>query len=76
MAIYRVIRHLHSDQFVFNRYISCCDVRIKINRDYMTICLPRDLVIGFINDGIVGVLRTTIELENVFNLKVRNRVVA
>ena len=50
LELYRKIEQTQSNQFVFNRYISCCDVRIKINRDRMSIGLPRNLVIGFINE--------------------------
>ena len=55
LELYRKIDQTQSNQFVFNCYIRCCDVRIKINRDYMTICLPCDLTTGFINNRIVGV---------------------
>ena len=55
LELYRKIDQTQSNQFVFNCYISCCDVRIKINRDRMSIALPRDLITGFINKRSVRV---------------------
>ena len=55
LELYRKIDQTQSNQFIVNRDIQRSDVRIKINRDRMSICLPRDLILHSIDTHFAGI---------------------